>query len=171
MTDNNNVQDDAGSQGAAAGPQFGLVRVYLRDLSFESPLGPEAFKQAGQPQINQDLNTIVNKLDDDQFEVILKITVSATIEDKTIFLVEVQQAGQFLVRQIDPQQMAQLFNTTCPQILFPYAREVVDSCVVKGGFPALALPPINFDVLFMRAVQQAQQAQAAQVEKEGAAIN
>src|SRR5690606_10326715 len=148
---------DANSQGEAAqGPQFALQRIYLKDLSFESPLGIEAFKNIWQPKIGQDLNTTVNKLENDLYEVVLKLTVSATTEEKTVFLVAVQQVGIFLIRQMDPRQMAQLFNTMCPQILYPYAREVVDSCVVKGSFPALALPPINFDALFLRAIQQAQ---------------
>ncbi len=154
------ADDNTTPQGDAQQSHFALQRIYLKDLSFESPMGPEAFKQAWQPKISQDLNTNVNKLDDNHYEVILKLTVSALIDDKTIFLVEVQQAGLFMVRELDPRQMAQLFNTICPQILFPYAREVIDSCVVKGGFPALALPPINFDAIFMRAIQQAQSAQA-----------
>jgi preprotein translocase subunit SecB len=166
MADDNTIPEG----GSAQGPQgdtppghFALQRIYLKDLSFESPLGVEAFKQNWQPKISQDLNTNVNKLENDQYEVVLKLTVSALIDDKTVFLVEVQQAGVFMIRELDPRQMAQLFNTVCPQILFPYAREVIDSCVVKGSFPALALPPINFDALFMRAIQQAQ---AAQVEKD-----
>jgi len=145
--------------------QFSLQRIYLKDLSFEAPLGAEAFRYNWQPKINQDLHTSVNKLENDHYEVVLKLTISALIEDKTVFLVEVQQAGLFQVRQMDPKQMAMLFNINCPQILFPYAREVIDSCVVKGTFPALALPPINFDALFFRAVQQAQ---AAQAEKDAA---
>ena len=166
MADDNTIPHGGsaqGPQGDAASSQFALQRIYLKDLSFESPLGVAAFKQNWQPKISQDLNTNVNKLENDQYEVVLKLTVSALIDDKTVFLVEVQQAGLFMVRELDPRQMAQLFNTVCPQILFPYAREVIDSCVVKGSFPALALPPINFDALFMRAIQQAQ---AAQVEKD-----
>ncbi len=157
--DNNNPQSEA-VQG-----QFSLQRIYLKDLSFESPMGVEAFKQNWQPKINQDLNTNVNKVENDLYEVVLKLTVSAVIEEKTVFLVEVQQAGLFVVRQLEPRQMAQIFNTICPQILFPYAREVIDSCAVKGSFPALAIPPINFDALFLRAMQQAQ---AAQAEKDAA---
>jgi preprotein translocase subunit SecB len=149
----------------AEGPVFVLQRIYLKDLSFEAPLGAEAFRHTWQPKINQDLNTSVNKLENDHYEVVLKLTVSAVIEDKTIFLVEVQQAGLFQIRQMDPKQMTLLFNTVCPQTLFPYAREVIDSCAVKGTFPALALPPINFDAIFFRAVQQAQ---AAQAEKDAA---
>ena len=148
--DNNNTQSEA-VQG-----QFSLQRIYLKDLSFESPMGVEAFKQNWQPKINQDLNTNVNKVENDLYEFLLKLTVSAVIEEKTVFLVEVQQAGLFVVRQLEPRQMAQIFNTMCPQILFPYAREVIDSCAIKGSFPGLALPPINFDALFLRAMQTAQ---------------
>jgi preprotein translocase subunit SecB len=158
MAESNTLQGEG-----ANGAQFALQRIYLKDLSFEAPLGGEAFRYNWQPKINQDLNTSVNKLENDHYEVVLKLTISAVIENKTIFLVEVQQAGLFQIRQMDPKQMAMLFNTTCPQILFPYAREVIDSCVVKGTFPALALPPINFDALFFRAIQQAQ---AAQTEKD-----
>lgn len=142
------------------GAQFMLQRIFLKDLSFESPLGAQVFGKNWQPKINQDLNTNVNKIDDEHFEVTLKLTINATMDDKTIFLVEVQQAGLFLIKNVEGSQLAQIFNTMCPQILFPYAREVIDSCVVKGGFPALALPPVNFDALFVRAVQQSQAAQA-----------
>lgn len=143
----------------AQGPQFMLQRIYLKDMSFEAPQGVEAFKQQWNPKIGQDINTTSTKVDDNHFEVVLKLTVNVTMEDKTVFLVEVQQAGLFLVKDIEGQQLAQLLNTMCPQILFPYAREAVDNCALKGSFPALALPPINFDALFARAVAQ-QQAQA-----------
>lgn len=143
----------------AQGPQFMLQRIYLKDLSFEAPQGVEAFKKQWNPKIAQDLNTTSVKIDDNHFEVTLKLTINVTMEDKTVFLVEVQQAGLFLVKDIEGQQLAQLLNTMCPQILFPYAREAVDGCALKGSFPALALPPINFDALFARAVaQQNQQA-------------
>lgn len=153
MADDNNAQGQAQAQG----PQFMLQRIYLKDMSFEAPQGIEAFKQQWNPKIGQDLNTTSAKVDENHYEVTLKLTINVTIEDKTIFLVEVQQAGLFLAKDIEGQQLAQLLNTMCPQILFPYAREAVDSCALKGGFPALALPPINFEALFARAVQQQQQ--------------
>jgi preprotein translocase subunit SecB len=136
--------------------QFALQRIYLKDLSFESPLGVEAFTKAFQPKISQDINNQVKKITDELYEVVLKLTVSATMDDQTMFLIEVHQAGLFLVKGFEGAQLAQVFNTVCPQILFPYAREVVDSCALKGSFPALALPPINFDALFIHAIQQAQ---------------
>lgn len=164
MSEENNPQAGAGGE-QPQGPQFNIQKIFLKDLSYESPLGAEAFvKQNWNPKINQDLNTSVNKLEDDHYEVVFKLTINATMEDKTIFLVEVQQAGIFLLKGFEPQQFAQVVNTVCPQTLFPYAREVIDSCVTKGGFPALNLPPINFDALFIRAVQQAQAAQAEKAE-------
>lgn len=159
-----NTPTGAADSGSPTGPQFVLQKIYLKDLSFEAPLGAAAFqKENWNPKINQDLNTQVNKLDDDTFDVVFKLTINASIEDRTVFLVEVQQAGIFTIKGFEPQQFAQVVNTVCPATLFPYTREVVDSCVVKGGFPALNLPPINFDALFIRAMQKAQ---AAQAEKE-----
>ncbi len=155
MAEEHNAQEQS--------PQFMLQRIYLKDMSFEAPQGAEAFKQQWQPKIGQDLNTTSKRIDDEHFEVVLKITINVQVEDKTIFLVEVQQAGLFLVKDIEGQQLAQLLNTMCPQILFPYAREAIDNCALKGSFPALALPPINFDALFARAVAQ-QKAQTEQPE-------
>jgi preprotein translocase subunit SecB len=152
MADDNNTQ--------AQGPQFLLQRIYLKDLSFEAPQKFHAIKQPWNPKISQDLNTTTAKFDDSHYEVTLKITINASIEDKTIFLVEVQQAGLFLIKDADGPQLAQILNTVCPQILFPYAREAIDGCALKGGFPALALPPINFDALFARALAQHKQQQA-----------
>ena len=162
MTEEVTPQAETEAQGT--GVQFALQRVYLKDLSFESPQGAEAFKQAWQPKIGQDINTTVNKVEDDLYEVVLKLTINVQIEEKTIFLIEVQQAGLFGIAGVEGPQLAQILNTMCPQILFPYAREAIDSCAVKGSFPALALPPINFDVLFARAVQEAQKAQAEKEE-------
>jgi preprotein translocase subunit SecB len=150
MTDENNSAEGANA------PQFSLQRIYLKDCSFETPMGVDAFRQQWQPKISQDLNTSANKIDDDHFEVILKLTISVQLADKTAFLVEVQQAGLFMVAGIEGPQLTHLMNTVCPTILFPYAREAIDNLALKGSFPALALPPINFDLLFARAIAQAQ---------------
>ncbi len=157
MAEDNNPQDaaTAPTDQAPKGAQFALQRVYLKDLSFESPTGLLSLQKQWQPKIEQDLNTSVNKLNDQSFEVVLKLTVNATIEEKTAFLVEVQQAGLFHIEGLEGPQLAHVFNTMCAQILFPYAREAIDSAVVKGGFPALNLPPINFDALFAQAVREA----------------
>jgi preprotein translocase subunit SecB len=154
MTDQNNAAE------TPAVPQFSLQRIYLKDVSFETPMGVEAFRTQIQPKINQDLNTSANRIDAEHFEVVLKLTISVAMGEKIAFLVEVQQAGLFHVIGLEGPQLTQIMNTVCPQILFPYAREVIDSLAVKGSFPALALPPINFDALFAQAVAQAE-AQAA----------
>ena len=137
------------------GPQFALQGIYLKDLSFESPMGAKAFKEKLNPKVNQDISTKTEKLDEDQYEVTLTVTVAVKNDENTIYLAEVQQAGAFLIKGIEGQQLAQVLNTHCPAALFPYAREVIDNVVVKGGFPPLALPPINFDALFAQAMMQA----------------
>lgn len=163
MADEQTNQEHAGANGQAA-QQFSLQRIYLKDLSFEAPLGAEAFRKQWQPQVNQELNTKTNKIEDGLFEVVLTLTVTVKLAEETAFLVEVQQAGLFAVRGIEGQQLAQVLNTVCPNILFPYAREAIDNVVTKGSFPALMLPPINFDALFAQAVAQAKQkAEAAAV--------
>ncbi len=162
MSEENKAANGAAGAKESQGPQFAIQRVYLKDLSFESPQGAMIFTKQGQPKVNQDMNTAVNKLDEGVFEVVLKITVEVKVEDSTAFLVEVQQAGIFVVTGLDSQQLRQVLNTTCPQMLFPYAREVVDNAAVKGGFPPVAMPPINFDVLFAQALKQAKEQQQNQ---------
>ncbi len=139
--------------------QFAIQRTYLKDLSLEAPMGAAAFILEQQPSINQDLSTEVNKVDEDLYETVLKLTITATIEDKTVFLVEVQQAGLFVVKHIENENLGRVLNTVCPQILFPYAREAIDSALIKATFPPLMMPPINFDALYAQALAE-QQGQA-----------
>lgn len=149
------------AQGAQSGPQMALQKIYLKDLSYESPMGARAFTEKLSPQVNQDLSTKVEKLGDNQFEVVLTVTVAVKHEEETVYLAEVQQAGLFAITGIEGQQLAQVLNTHCPAALFPYVREAIDAVAVKGGFPALTLPPINFDALFSQAVMQAKAKQEA----------
>ena len=143
--------------------QFALQRIYLKDSSFESPGSPAVFQGEWQPKINFDIKTRNAKMQDDLFEVVLVLTVEATQEDKPAFVVEVHQAGVFTVRDFEGEQLEQLLATFCPNILFPYAREVIDSLVVKGSFPALMLAPIKFEALYAQQ-KQAQQDAAANAE-------
>ncbi|GLS25797.1 protein-export chaperone SecB [Marinibactrum halimedae] len=149
------------------GPQFAMQRIYLRDFSFEAPMGAEAFRKQWKPKVGQELNTKTNKIEDNLYEVILTLTITVKIEEETAFLVEVQQAGLFSISGLEGQQLAQVMNTACPQILFPYAREAIDNVVTKGSFPALMLPPINFDALFAQALAQAK----AKSEESSASVN
>ncbi len=137
--------------------QFGLQGLYLKDLSFESPMGAKAFTEQLQPKVNQDVSSKTKKLGDDRYEVVLTVTVQVTSGETTVYLVEVQQAGVFLIKGLENQLMTQLLNTQCLATLFPYAREAIDNVVVKGGFPPLTLPPINFDALFAQALADSKQ--------------
>ncbi|MAY15299.1 MULTISPECIES: protein-export chaperone SecB [Oceanospirillaceae] len=148
-------------------PQFALQRIYIKDASFEAPNAPQAFTKEWKPEIKLDLNSGARKLDDNHYEVSVKVTVTATNDGETAFLVELVQAGLFAMVNIPEQQLKPMLGAMCPNILFPYLRESIDSLVVKGGFPALMLAPINFDALFQQRMQQeAQQAQAESAEQE-----
>ena len=135
---------------------FAIKRVYLKDLSFEAPLGADAFIEKWRPTINQDLNLNTKKIRDDHYEVTLRVTLTARIEEKTAFLVEIHQAGLFFISGIPDEKLPQLLNTVCPNILFPYIREAIDTIVVKGAFPPIMLSPINFDALYAQAMEKRQ---------------
>ena len=141
-----------------AAPQQGQVRlerIYLKDSSFESPSAPEVFTEAWQPEVSVDINTRSNAVDDTRVEVVLTVTVRAKrASGKTGFIVEVQQAGLFVITGLDVPTKQQALGTVCPATLFPYLREAVDNLVVKGGFPALQLAPVNFEALFAQAVAE-----------------
>lgn len=145
----------------AVQPQFSIQRVYLKDLSFETPQGPSAFKKKWQPKVSQDLNTKTDEVEEGLYEVALRVTITVADGEDTIYIVEAEQAGLFNVSGFAEEQLPQILNTTCPGILFPYLRETLDNVVTKGSFPALLLPPINFDALYANALQQAAE------EKEG----
>ncbi len=137
--------------------QFAMQRIYNKDLSFESPATPGIFKKQWQPKINVDLNTKSDKIDDQgNFEVVLTITITAKVEEETAFLVEIQQAGIFFITGFEGENLRRILGTAAPNILFPYARETIDSVCVKGGFPPLMLAPVNFDALYQQALAQAQ---------------
>lgn len=131
-------------------PQFAIQRIYTRDVSFESPNAPAIFREEWKPQIKLDLNTRTRTLDENVVEVVLIITVEAKIGEKTAFLTEVQQAGVFTVSGFPDETRDQMIGAYCPSVLFPYAREAVDTAVTKGSFPALMLAPVNFDALYLQ---------------------
>ena len=157
MTEENT--QEAAAAGEAPKVEFSLQRVYLKDLSFEAPQGSEAFRRQWKPQVQQDLGTKIKKLENDHYDVTLHLTITVKDGEDTMYLVEVQQAGIFLVKGLEGQQLTAVLNTQCPNIVFPYARETVDSVITKGTFPALMLPPINFDAVFQQALVQARQKQ------------
>jgi preprotein translocase subunit SecB len=140
-------------------PQFGIQRIYIKDISFESPQVPALFSKNWKPAIQQELSTTSSPLGDDRYEVALKMTLTGKLEDQPAFLVEVEQAGIFLAKGLAEDQLRHLLGATCPGILFPYARELIDSLMNRGTMPPLLLPPINFDAIYQQAMaQQAEQA-------------
>jgi len=137
-------------------PQFAPQAVYLKDVSFEAPTGPRVNPNAN-PTINLNLNTAVNDLGADMKEVVLTVRVEAQSADKTLWLVELQQAGAFGIRNVPGADMQRLLGIFCPNYLLPYARQVISDLLMKGGFPPFLLPPVNFDALFAQAAARAQQ--------------
>ena len=134
--------------------QFQIQRVYTKDVSYEAPNAPQVFQKEWEPEVKLDLDTASSQLADGVFEVVLRVTVTATVAEETAFLCEVQQAGIFTISGIEGTQMAHCLGAYCPNILFPYARECVTSLVSRGTFPQLNLAPVNFDALFMNYLQQ-----------------
>ncbi|CRI64903.1 Protein-export protein secB [Thiocapsa sp. KS1] len=137
--------------------QFSVQRVYVKDASFESPNAPDVFRGEWKPTHELNVSTKVNRIQDDLYEVVLSVTVSAQLGDKTAFIVEVQQAGIFGISGFAEQEMGAMVGAYCPNLLFPYAREVVSDLVSKGSFPQLVLQHVNFDALFAQHQQEAMQ--------------
>jgi preprotein translocase subunit SecB len=127
--------------------QLVLQAVYLKDCSFEAPLGPRV-EGEWNPQIGLDLNTTVNIVEGDLREVVLTVTVSAKQGERTVFLIEVKQAGAFVMQNLGPEEFKRAAGVICPGVLFPYVRSTVSNLVSQGGFPQLLLPPVNFEALF-----------------------
>ena len=134
----------------SAGKQFALERIYLKDASFESPGSPNSFRVDWKPKINLELNSKHSSVEgEDLWEVVLSLTVTAKTEnDEVMYLAEVQQSGVFRIKGLDQASLTHTLSSFCPSVLFPYAREAIDSLVVKGSFPPLMLSPVNFDALF-----------------------
>lgn len=144
---------------------FQIQRIYTKDISFEAPKAPQIFQKEWQPEVKLDLDTSSNTLAENVYEVILRVTVTATMDNENAFLCEVQQAGIFTVEGIEGTQLAHCLGAYCPNVLFPYARECITSLVSRGTFPQLNLAPVNFDALFMNYLQQQQQDAANGVEE------
>ena len=141
-------ENDVGADPTA--PQLSLQSVYLKDCSYEAPNGPRV-QGEWNPQINLDLHTGVSPLSSDVSEVVLTVTVSAKQGEITLFLVEVKQAGVFVMKNLGETETKRSVASICPSVLFPYARAAVSNLVTQGGFPQFLLPPVNFDALYQRA--------------------
>ena len=144
-------------------PVFSIEKIYIKDMSLEAPNAPQIFLEMENPQVGIELQNKAAAVDQDVFEVVVTITVTSKVQDKVAFLVEVAQAGIFVVRNVPEEAMSGILGITCPNILFPYAREAVSSIVTRAGFPPVMLNPINFEALYAQQLQQ-QQADAAATE-------
>ena len=131
---------------------FALQRIYVKDLSFESPRSPEGFLKQGKPIVTLELSVSNVSIGEDNFEVTLGLTVTAKNEaEEVIYLIELQQSGIFVIKGVSEQVLTQTLGSLCPNVLFPYARETLDSIATKGSFPPLMLAPINFDAMYAQA--------------------
>ncbi len=135
-------------------PQFMIQRIYVKDLSFETPDSPAVFRDEWEPKLNLDINTSNTLLEENVYEVVLDITATVSNNDKVAFLAEVKQAGIFTIEGAEAEQKEHLLGSFCPNILFPYSREAISDMVIKASFPQLVLAPVNFDALFMQQKQE-----------------
>ncbi|MDH3978250.1 MAG: protein-export chaperone SecB [Gammaproteobacteria bacterium] len=146
------AMQESNGNGSTQSGQFALKKLYIKDLSFESPNAPAIFEDPGvasaDPQVKLNLKNSHKSLGDNHCEVVLHVSVHATLNDKSLFMVEIEQAGVFKISGYSDAEKKKLIGTHCPSALFPYAREAVSSLIGKGGFPAMLLQPINFDAIY-----------------------
>ncbi len=162
MTDQADTNNDAAATKEEQQnlPQAAIQRIYVKDISFEAPNLPELFSVEYKPQIKMEMNSKSRIVANDNYEVILTISVKAEIEEKTVFLAEVQQAGIFMLKNLNEEQLQHSLSVMAPETLYPYVRETIASLIGRTGFPAVQLAPVNFQALFIQKMQQAQAAQA-----------
>ena len=144
----------------AAGPAFTVEKIYVKDVSFEVPGSPAIYGESTQPELNLNLNQRVQRLNENAFEVVLGVTLTCKAGEKVAYVAEVQQAGVFGLVGLEPQAVDGLLGTQCPNILFPYVRQLLSDLIQAGGFPPFFLQPINFDGLYAETLRQ----RAAQAE-------
>lgn len=149
------AEENAASTEEQQEARFVIQKIYTKDISLETPNSPEIFREEWKPQLDLQLGNEYKRIDDDNHEITLTVTVTAKVGDKVAFLVEVKQAGIFSLTGYSDQEMGPLVGSYCPNTLFPFAREVVSDVVLKGGFPQLVLAPVNFDALYMNQIEQA----------------
>jgi len=134
--------------------QFTLQKIYVKDISFETPHSPQIFQQEWKPSVNLDISNSAKAISEEHYEVILAVTVTVSFEDKNVYLIEIHQAGIFHIAGFPEDIAARMLGTMCPNILFPFAREMVSDMVTRGGFPQLLLAPINFEALYLQQMQK-----------------
>lgn len=141
-------------------PVFGIEKLYVKDLSVEVPNAPEIFLERENPEVEIQLGTTGRTIEDGVYEVVLTVTVTAKVGEKTVFLVEVGQGGIFRIMNVPAEQIEPLIAVACPNVLFPYAREVVSDAIGRAGFQPVVLQPVNFEAMYMQRMQEMQQQSA-----------
>nr|VFK41977.1 MAG: preprotein translocase subunit SecB [Candidatus Kentron sp. SD]VFK48016.1 MAG: preprotein translocase subunit SecB [Candidatus Kentron sp. SD] len=136
--------------------QFAIHRIYTKDISFETPNSPGIFRLDWQPELDVQLFTDASRLETEVYEVIMRITVTVKVKDKTAFLAEVHQAGIFGIGEPQEDHLKHILSSFCPNILFPFAREAISDLVSRGGFPQLLLAPVNFDAMYAKHLRETQ---------------
>ena len=147
-------QNTQANQQQAQDPLFSIEKIYVKDLSVEVPNAPQIYLEQETPQVEIQLNNAANTLGEGAYEVVLTITLTSKLADKTVFLVEVGQAGVFRLINIPEDQMEGMLGVACPNVLFPYAREVISDVVSRAGFPPLVMQPINFEAIYMARLEE-----------------
>ena len=150
---------EAGNEEAMQG-EFAPQKIYIKDLSFETPHSPEIFTEEWKPAVNMNLSSEAKSLGEKLYEVVLTVTVTVTMGEKTAYLVEAHQAGIFHIEGFPEEIVERMVATVCPNILFPFAREHVADLITRGGFPQLLLAPVNFEALYQQQQMQEQNASA-----------
>ena len=153
------MSEQSNNPGQNSEAQFMIQRIYVKDMSFETPNTPAVFQQQWEPELSLDLNTQNVELEKGVYEVVLTVTATVKNQKAVAFLVEVKQAGIFTIQGAPADQLDHLLGSFCPSILYPYAREVITSSVIHGSFPQLVLAPINFDALYMQQLEEKQKTQ------------
>jgi preprotein translocase subunit SecB len=153
MTDQITPPDGADTN-APMQAQFTVEKIYVKDVSFEAPNAPQVFSEQGQPQLNMNLNQKVGRLEGDMFEVVLGVTLTCTLNEKTVYLAEVEQAGIFGLAGFDDRTLDMMLGTYCPNVLFPYVRQSISDLITNGGFPPFYMQPINFEALYAEGLRR-----------------
>ena len=139
---------------APVGAQFTVEKIYVKDVTFEAPNAPAVFNETGQPQLNMNLNQKVGRLEGDMFEVVLGVTLTCTLNERTVYLAEVEQAGIFGLSGFDDRTLDMMLGTYCPNVLFPYVRQTISDLITTGGFPPFYMQPINFEALYAEGLRR-----------------
>lgn len=148
------TETTAGALDAANAAQFNIQKIYVKDVSFEAPNAPMVFNEAGNPDLNLNLSQKVAKLAEGVFEVVLGINLTCKVGDKTVYIVELEQAGIFGLVGFDERNLDFMLGTYCPNVLFPYARQAVSDLIAQGGFPPFYLQPINFEGIYAESLRR-----------------